>query len=128
MKTFKNFEDLKEAPAAIYHHFLDMEDGEITDEDFMKWYGGDAHLIENVADMYEINTTHVSAEDPTQWASILERSDVFDICRWLEGGAYVEICMMTTDAGGHSYFIPKWLADQVPNVERSIRKTEGESL
>jgi hypothetical protein len=121
MKIYKNFGELKNAPGDIYEYFLVMESREPPHDDypFMDYYGGDVVLIEKLEELKEVNTT-IATDDDSRWLNILETPDSFDSCRWIAGGRFVEIFTATTDAGGPSYFIPKYIADDCPNVLRSI--------
>jgi len=121
MQIYRNFGELKNAPKEIYNYFLEMESYEppIDERDFMEYYGGNVIIIEELNDLTEIPTT-VEAVGENRWKNITEVPDSFDACRWISDGTYVEIYMATTDAGGASYFVPRAIALQVPNILKSI--------
>ena len=121
MKIYKTFGELRNTPPEIYKYFMEMESHEppVDERLLMEYYGGDAHIVETVSDLKEINTT-VATDDDSRWLNILEIEDSFDACRWIADHKYVEIFTATTDAGGPTYFIPKDIADKCPNVQRSI--------
>jgi len=125
MKEYKNFGELESAPYDIYNYFLKMECHEppIDERPFEEYYGGNVYIVENLIDLIDIPTT-VEAVGENRWKSITETPDSFDSCRYICDGRWVEIFMATTDAGGPSYFIPKALADQCPNVAKSIEMSK----
>ena len=127
MKIYKNFEELKNAPPEIYQYFYDMvinpESDIIPEDDFMDFYGGNVNIIEDPIDLIDIPTT-VEAVGENRWKSITETPDSFDSCRWIADGKYVEVFLATTDAGGPSYFIPREIAINSPNVLESIEMSK----
>jgi len=123
MKTFRTFNELEEAaPGDLADYIFHLErNSNITGEElFMDYYGGDFNVVETVDDLKDIMTTHLIEDPEPRWANILEEADSFDLCRWLPDGKWVEIMMCTTDTGGATYFVPRDLALQVPNVISSI--------
>lgn len=48
-------------------------------------------------------------------------SAAFDSAHWTEGGSFAVLGTIETSNGGPQYFIPKAIADLVPNVGESIR-------
>jgi hypothetical protein len=122
MKIYKTFGELRSAPAEIYNYFMEMECHEPPNDErlLMEYYGGDTCIIETEEELKEIPTT-IAADDDSRWLNITEIPDSYDACRWIADGKYVEIYMATTDAGGPSYYVPKEIADNCPNVLESIR-------
>jgi hypothetical protein len=123
MKIFKTFNEFEEAaPIELADYIFALEkNSNITGEElFMDYYGGYLNIVETIEDLKEIPTTHLVEDPEPRWANILEEADSYDLCRWLEDGRWVEIMMCTTDAGGATYFVPREIALQVPNVISSI--------
>ena len=96
---------------------LGEEDSKKEDYDYL--YGGYFYLVENIDDLKEINTCEIVNE---KFVTLADGSGSFDIAELIPGEQhYVQICMMWSDAGGSSYFIPPEL--QTQNVIDSVQKT-----
>lgn len=125
MRVFSDFYDLEFAPKAIKDFYEHLESKEFPmNESFMEYYGGKVYVIESPDELAYIQTSRESEKDKNEWANILETHDAFDDCRYIDDGKWVVIYLTTTNAGGHTYFIPRDIADKEPNVSKSIELAE----
>lgn len=123
-----NLNELKEANIpALYRIIKAYCDGFNQTEDDPKYHlgndfnidlGGPIMLVEAVKDLYEINTTKIDSNQ--KYLSIGEIADTFDICEYFDQGKYVHILLCTHNGGGITYIVPRHIADQNANVEKSI--------
>jgi len=96
---------------------LDQDNAEA--EDLQNYFGGNVFLIQKTVDLKEIplvSTLH----DEHDTRTILDTPDSFDMCREILDGAFIEIMLMTNNGGGHTYYVPKSVADGTPNVRASV--------
>lgn len=76
-------------------------------------------LAETVDDLAQVRSLD---ENEDQRLSLLKAaSGWFDIAEWRCGGAYAVFCAIDSTNGGAKFFVPRPIADQVPNVADSIR-------
>lgn len=131
MFEYNTLAELRSASKEIYdfiYNIISNDDSDVkvsNEEDikFDNYFGGRVYLLENYDELEGILTTEESEDDPTQWASILEKPDAFDDCRYIAENKYVLIYNATTDSGGSTYIIPREIADLCPNIEESIKQT-----
>jgi len=118
MKSYNSLGDLKEAPEAIRSYYNKIyEDTAIpVDESFMGALGGDVNLVTDSKDLEFI----YSGFDPEK--NLSNSFDSYDECAW--EGDYVLIFTATNNAGGPTYWIPREIAQNSPNVLRSIEETK----
>jgi hypothetical protein len=106
----------------IYHYLVDIADQYNESElntPVEDMFGGGFWLCEKPEDLKNVFT---ATEGPDgRWLSLVETADSFDVCRWLDGGNFVAILLCTSNDGGTTYFIPKYLVTQ--NVLDSIEMT-----
>ena len=76
---------------------------------FSEYLGGQFHLVETDADLSEIPTM--------SGRSIREYPSGFDIMEKV--GGYWMICMMVSNSGGNTYFVPLEIADRYPTIGQS---------
>jgi hypothetical protein len=85
-------------------------------------FGGDVFLIESLEDLDKIDTL---VEDlnlsSNRWLNIRETASSFDQAAYLPGRAWAIMWMATNNNGGPTYFIPKAIVDQCPNIEASMK-------
>jgi len=126
LKTYESFGDLKSAPKELQKYVMDMESHEPPHDGvlLMDYYGGNFHILEFASEIDLIETSKES-EDGLRWLTLTETDDTFDICRWVMDEKYVEVVMMTTNAGGYTYFVPSAIAKDCPNLMRSIGLSSG---
>lgn len=129
MKMFRTMEELKEAPQFIQDHYSSIMDDiysetgdNMAHEEFQYSLGGDVFFIESVDDLKQIQTNHTNPETG-EYFSILDVSDSYDYCEWHDED-YVNIFYVTNNAGGPSFWIPRDIVEQVPNITESIEKTK----
>jgi hypothetical protein len=80
--------------------------------DFGTAFGGPLKLIEYENELHEIKTL--------KGRSVVEIADSFDVCEWISPD-YLLIVLMTNDAGGTSYYVPKALVND--NLRQSVSLT-----
>jgi len=123
MQVFKDVDELKHAPAEIRDH-LSAILGNETDS-FEVSLGGWVCVVEDLADLAEVVTASPSPSNPGQWASVLECPGAIDSVQWV--GEYLEFLLCSNNAGGTTYYIPRAIVAQCPNLGRSIEMTTAPS-
>lgn len=84
---------------------------------FLGVFGSQMFLVETVTDLAAIRSFE---EGPDGRLSLLDAaSEWFDIARW-EGGSYAVFATVENAGGGPQWFIPRKIAERVPNVASSI--------
>jgi hypothetical protein len=90
-------------------------------------FGGDVFLIEKLEDLDQIDTL---VEDlnlsSSRWLNIRESASSFDQAAYLPNRTWAILWMATNNNGGPSYFIPKAVVDQCPNIETSMRLSSAD--
>jgi hypothetical protein len=120
----KGFPD--EVVQEMQHLFADLE-GEYDDKEFDFVLGGKVYLVEEVEDLSLVDTC-LQSEDASRWLNLSETAGGFDDARYTEDGTFAVFFMATNNAGGPVYYVPREVADRCPNVEESIRLTNGGAL
>ncbi len=90
--------------------------------DFTDLLGGPIHLIENTSDLAAVQLAETDGD--RQLSVIDSASEWFDIAQWIDDGHYAWLVIVEGNGGGPQYLIPRRIADQIPNVEASIRLTK----
>ncbi|EJU14236.1 hypothetical protein LH128_04796 [Sphingomonas sp. LH128] len=76
-------------------------------------------LVEAADDLAQVRSLD---EDEGQRLSLLQAaSGWFDIAEWRCGGAFAVFCAIDSANGGAKFYVPRQIADAVPNVAESIR-------
>jgi hypothetical protein len=118
MIIYKNLEELKAADKNIYDNICDCVFPSDVKSEFMLIFGGDVHVIETAEDLSQISVGGVSLTD-----AVVEG---FDVAEYVGTGAeYIMFVTINNNGGGPSYFIPKAVYDQNPNVEASLELFES---
>ncbi|MFC3214131.1 hypothetical protein [Novosphingobium panipatense] len=109
---------------AILEEFPDHWDHpNIEQVSFTQLIDSPVFLVETLDDLAQVRSLD---ENEDQRLSLLQAaSGWFDIAEWRCGGAYAVFCAIDSTNGGAKFYVPRTIADQVPNVAGSIRlKTE----
>jgi hypothetical protein len=122
-------------PGEIAFHLGILTANTITDNpldinvlnDFESTYGGHIFVVETLEDLDAVLTNEESelpkgeqSESSGGWATIREKPGHFDIAQYLPSYRYALFWMATNDSGGPSFYIPMRLADECPNLIKSI--------
>lgn len=128
MKTIDNLNEMAAAlPIDIYRSIRtiidtleDYWDNESASEiSFSSVFDSSMFVVEEIEDLALIFTFE---EGPNGRLSVQDTpSKWFDTAYWTEDGAFAVLGTIETSVGGPQYFIPRAIADQVPNVAESIR-------
>ena len=112
MKIYKSIKnlintnpDLGRYVCEIFHPFNEVE--------LFDLIGGDVNEIENISDLDKVPTL-------SPGISLSQSKSMYDICEWVLDDTYVMILLVTTNAGGNVYFIPRKIALQHKNILDSI--------
>lgn len=95
-------------------------DEEEPDQSLSFFIGGNLYVVEEPEDLLDISTTVFRG---THYLSLFETADIFDICEWMPGNRFVEICNITNNSGGNTYYVPSHLVTE--NVKKSIILTRN---
>jgi hypothetical protein len=102
---------------------IDMEDSFAMGQDFSADFGGVFFLVEDHDDLDKISTATFD-EQLNRYRTLLETGDEFDVCEYTKDGLFVQVLLITNNAGGHTYLIPKEIAQNSPTVLESILMTQ----
>lgn len=127
MKQYKSLREMiaEPAPSTILSEVTNLirsceDDGvNLNDELFVSLFGGDFFLVEKEDDLKEIFTM-VEDETTGKWLNITEVASTFDEARYTEKGDFAVLCMITNNAGGPLWYIPREIADTCSNIRTSI--------
>jgi hypothetical protein len=131
MKKFRTLLELKDAPQEVFLEIKTimmaairtvkeskMRAGPLAIDSalqpFDSMLGGDVFLVEGLEDLKEI--THYDDD----WWSVLEKPGMFDAAYYTPSQEFIFMFFTTNDSGGNSYYIPKDIADCVPNIKKCI--------
>jgi hypothetical protein len=129
MKEFKNLKELRlgsEYLSSELENLMENIAKEIDEENyklivnnlsFMKYLGGDLFIIESEEELQSISTID---------CNLLEYAFPCDIGIILPNMEYAMLVIMTSDDGGATYFIPKEIYMENPNVLLSIILSNSE--
>lgn len=105
---------------AILAEFPDHWDHtDIEQVSFTQLIDSPVFLVETVDDLAQVRSLD---EDEDRRLSLIQAaSGWFDIAEWRCGGTYAVFCAIDSTNGGAKFYVPRTIADQVPNVAESIR-------
>jgi hypothetical protein len=140
----------EKAPADVLQHVTKLateagldDDEDVTTAEFDYVFGGDVNVVETLEDLKSISTVedfHVPTGQIIQMtfdqmeangidtkdlrnANITETAASFDSAEWVADNKWVVLFLATNNAGGESFYIPKDIVDQCPNIQKSIDMT-----
>jgi len=100
----------------------DFKGYDIYNDDLDVLLGGPICIVETLDDLMEV-TGLDSESNPV---SIMLMVPTFDIVRILPSERWVMFFSVVTNAGGPSYYVPRAIADQVPNINRALQEHNGD--
>lgn len=118
MLEFNTYQDLKNTNMELYNYFEPLVSEEEQVETFDYLFGGRLYIIETLSELENIKGVNN--------ANLLEAVDQYDVADWSDPGNFAIFVLITSNSGGNSYAIPKYIADQCPNVDASIQYRAGE--
>jgi hypothetical protein len=118
----------RNAPAEVLRYLERYGDVEeqpgFNSEDIEADFGGGIFIVESAQELGEIETASWS-EEHGRYFSLAEVAAVFDVAEWAEpGGEYAVFLLITNNAGGNTYFVPRHIAEANSNATDSILMTE----
>jgi len=118
MKTYKNVNQLHSV--GLYEIAAEMVGAMENDvhNDFSDVLGGDVHLVEERDDLLKVEGT--AKFDGGLRTNPLVSVPGYDSAHYLPSGRYAMLFLATNNAGGDAFFVPREVADQVPNVRAAI--------
>lgn len=115
MKTFTSTNDYIRLPIEIRNYLDKALGGEKGQFDVL--LGGDVGLVEELTDLQEITVDYINGG--TAADTVCQIDAVKPV------GNYVMFFTATNDAGGPSYFIPKWMVNNSPILQGIIENTHA---
>lgn len=116
MRTFDNLAEVLESdiPKNIKEYIKEFT--ECADASYTDMYGGTVNVVEDFEDLEDITVFNLDVKGELSLANAVGTFDVFD-----KHEGFYEICNVTTNSGGNSYYIPDHLATE--NVRKSYALT-----
>ena len=111
--------------SAVMHSGIGSEIYARETENFCTVFGGSVYVIETLDDLSMIHTYFESEINSGEWASLLEAHSAFDDAFVFESGDFIMLWNINNNDGGPTYYIPRSVFSQCPNVELSIIDTHG---
>lgn len=96
----------------------DDADGPMAATNFGWAFGGLFHIVELAEDLKEVQDTEMMLNNEAP--DLTERAGNFDLCEYICDGEFVMIFLANNNAGGHTYFVPRELANKYPTIAESI--------
>jgi hypothetical protein len=93
------------------------------DTPFIEYMGGDIVLIETKEEAENICTVVIDPKDESRYLTLGEEAAVFDAAEYILDGDYAQLFLCTNNEGGSTYIIPRKVADQVANIEVTMKLT-----
>jgi len=138
MKVFNNLKELEDAPFPIYVYIRkninnnaslavirdQMRRFHFTEDQVFDYYlGGKPCIIETYDDLSHLNLWEENPETE-EWYTILEKPGDFDVIDEFHEG-WIAFVIISNNSGGNTYFVPTWMKDLCPNIQKSIDITNN---
>jgi hypothetical protein len=123
MKTFETFGELATAELELFMWLpVDFRDAVGPEEKMAEVVGGDFHVLESEEELARV--VHAIALEPedSSGKTLADAPDSYDVCEWTEQRNFVVVVLVTNNAGGDTYCIPKEFVTD--NVLKSIEMTK----
>ena len=126
MKKFEKFEELTILADCLQGYFktiLGDVDEEDMSENIADVLGGDVFLCETTDDLLKVEGVRHGG-DGFNYQNIIDGIPGFDVGEYLGDKEFAVLALMTNNAGGDSYIIPKELFQHIPNLEAIIKEAQ----